>query len=133
MSKISLMVKEMKEKWEKELLKHQRSIFTQVFDEMEFNENQEGMNINEYNSFLNALPPSYANYLEKQGTFNALAGNDGIVDINEFCNILDKLENESTNLSLGSLNDNIDQNEDNISINIIDNIEERKIDTNNQN
>lgn len=129
MGKIADIAKDMHHKWEKELLSNQRSIFATVFEEMEFKEDQEGMNEEEYEQFLAALPPSYRDHLRKKASFNTLSGRDGVLDIDEFTKILDEMEVQTVRLDLsasvsrqasnaeivnGDVNDkNNDQNEQN--------------------
>ena len=104
MGQIAEIAKEMQEKWERELMRNQRTIFSSVFEEMEFKNNNEGMNKEEYELFLAALPESYREYLESTTTFEQLAGLDDLIDIDEFSKFLDELEHNSVNLSVVSSN-----------------------------
>ena len=82
----------MKTKWENKLIERKRDTYMKVFDEMEFKNDKEGMSKTEYDAFLKALPATYRKSLYRADTFNKLAGQDGIVDFEEFKGLLDKIE-----------------------------------------
>jgi len=91
LSKIQNMSKNMVTKWKDQLLTHERDMLSKVFDQFEFKDNSAGLNEQEFNEFLSTLPVRYQGRFRKMGDFKRLAGDDGILDFDEFKTILDKM------------------------------------------
>jgi len=94
MSKIQNLSKTMVTKWKDQLLSHEREMLSKVFDQFEFKDNSAGLNEQEFNEFLELLPVRYKARFRKMGDFKKLAGDDGILDFDEFKTILDKMSEQ---------------------------------------
>merc|ERR1719433_1400798 len=69
----------------KELIQHQRDILRTTHEAFEFGDDNEGMNKEEYERFLKALPDDFRGRFESMGrTFEDIAGDDGVIDLDEF-------------------------------------------------
>ena len=75
----------------KELVQHERDILHQVQEAMEFGDDQDGLTEDEYNRFIAALPKTFRQRFENMGqTFKEIAGDDGVLDMDEFTELADK-------------------------------------------
>merc|ERR1711879_429445 len=75
----------------KEMFQHQRDILRTTQQAFEFGDDNEGMNKEEYERFLGALPPEFRERFESMGqTFEDIAGDDGIIDLDEFTELADR-------------------------------------------
>jgi len=75
----------------KELIQHQRDILRTTHEAFEFGDDNEGMNKEEYERFLKALPPDFRERFESMGrTFEDIAGEDGVIDLDEFTALADQ-------------------------------------------
>lgn len=76
---------------QKELVQHERDILSKVQETMEFGDDVEGMNEEEFNRFVAALPRSFQVRFEKMGqSFDDMAGDDRLLDLDEFTRIADQ-------------------------------------------
>jgi len=76
---------------QKELVQHERDILSRVQEAMEFGDDVEGMNEEEFNRFVAALPRSFQTRFEQMGkTFDDMAGDDRLLDLDEFTRIADE-------------------------------------------
>jgi len=91
LSKIQALSKNMVIKWKDQLLSHERDMISKVFDQFEFKDNSSGLNEQEFGEFLSTLPVRYQARFRKMGDFKKLAGDDGILDFDEFKTVLDKM------------------------------------------
>jgi len=73
----------------KEMIGHQRDILRTTYEAMEYGDDQEGMNKEEYERYLNALPQEYRDRVKKLGSFEDIAGDDGVLDLDEFTKMAD--------------------------------------------
>eukprot|EP01084_Bolivina_argentea_P065362 119139_1 len=74
-----------------ELLQHERSILMKVMDKMEFGDDKEGLNRQEYQKFVEALPGTFQRrFSAMQRSFTQVAGNDSIMDFQEFTKLCDE-------------------------------------------
>jgi len=89
--KIHEMSKSVVSKWKDQLQIHERDMLISVYEQHEMKDNQSGLQEDEYNQFLAALPTKYQERLKKLGTFKQLAGNDNVLDYEEFKGYLDKM------------------------------------------
>merc|ERR1712154_628755 len=79
----------------KELVQHERDILNRVQDAMEFGDDQEGLNEDEYNRMVNALPKSFRSRFDSMGkSFSEMAGDDGVLDMDEFTKVADAFAEE---------------------------------------
>merc|ERR1712083_361587 len=76
----------------KEMIQHQRDILRTTHEAVEYgDDDQEGMNKQEYERFLAALPAEYRDrFLSMGKTFEDIAGDDGVIDLDEFTALADK-------------------------------------------
>jgi len=91
MRKIQDMSKTVVSKWKEQMIKHERGMLFAVYEQMEFKDNQSGLDENEYKEFFQLIPPKYQERFKKLGTFKELAGDDNVLDLDEFKAILDKI------------------------------------------
>jgi len=78
-------------KWKEQLIKHERQLLFAVYEQHEFKDKEAGLQEEEYRQFLEVLPQTYQQRFHKMGTFKDLAGDDGVIDLEEFKIILDKM------------------------------------------
>jgi len=94
MHKVQNMSKTMVSKWKEQLLSHERRLLSKVFDQLEFKDNNEGIQEDEFNQFLELLPVRYQARFRKLGDFKQLAGDDGKIDYEEFKKLLDNMADQ---------------------------------------
>merc|ERR1712228_278104 len=91
LEKLQEMSKTVQDSIQKELIQHQRDILMRVQETMEFGDDTDGLNEDEYNRFIAALPRNFQRRFENmQDTFDEIAGDDGILDLSEFTKLCDK-------------------------------------------
>ena len=72
------------------LIRHEKEILNKVFDHLEFGDEKPGLSREEFKSFWKQMPNSYADRWKKTGkTFEDIAGDDGVLDYNEFTAMCD--------------------------------------------
>jgi len=73
------------------LVRHEKEILNKVFDHMELRDHQEGLTKSEFDEFWKQMPASYVKRWKKSGkTFKDIAGNDGVLDYDEFTRMADQ-------------------------------------------
>jgi len=86
------------DRWRESLIKHEKSILNKVFDQFEFKDDKEDMNEQEFNEFLDALPVEYRTRYNALGkTFKQLAGDDNLMQYDEFKRLVDSWVDEVAN------------------------------------
>jgi len=95
-NKLQNMSKATVSKWKEQLLSHERQFLTKLFEKFEF-KNDDGLQEDEFNKFLEIMPVKYQIRFRKMGIFKQLAGNDKKIDFDEFKIILDKMANQEIN------------------------------------
>merc|ERR1719427_286029 len=92
------MSKTVQESIQKELVQHEREILLSVQEAMELRDDQEGLTENEFNQFVNALPANFqerfSTMSERGKSFKEMAGDDGVLDLDEFSEICDEFAKE---------------------------------------
>merc|ERR1719233_2184127 len=75
----------------KELIQHERDILRTAHQSFELSgDAEEGMNKEEYERFLAALPEEFRLRFQNMGkTFEEIAGDDGVIDLDEFTKLCD--------------------------------------------
>jgi len=82
-------------RWKESLIKHEKTLLNKVFDEFEMNDSKPDMSKEEFIQFINALPPSYQDrWTNMNTTFEELAGDDNIMQYEEFRNLVDRWAEE---------------------------------------
>jgi len=95
-NKIQNMSKVAVSKWKEQLLSHERQFLTTLFEKFEF-KNDDGLEEDEFNKFLEIMPVKCQVRFRKMGNFKQLAGDDKKIDFDEFKIILDKMANQEIN------------------------------------
>ena len=73
------------------LIRHEKEILNKVYDHLEWKDDKDGLTKEEFDEFLAALPQSYRERFDEYGQkFEQMAGDDGILDYNEFTQLVDK-------------------------------------------
>jgi len=86
-------------------IQNEKAHLLSIYYECEFRDSSDGMSKDEYIRFLGRLSKPQRLKFEKLGTFEELAGADGIIDVQEFQQILSKfLETTEEELIQASLN-----------------------------
>jgi len=82
-------------RWKESLIKHEKTLLNKVFDEFEMSDNKPDMSKEEFDQFIKALPPSYQDRWKKMNTtFEELAGEDNIMQYDEFRKLVDRWAEE---------------------------------------
>merc|ERR1712129_125578 len=85
---------------QKELVQHQRDILMRVQETMEFGDDKEGMSEDDYNRFIQLLPAGFQKrFDDMQQNFEDIAGDDGILDLDEFTKICDTFAVEEAKMN----------------------------------
>ena len=102
LEKLQEMSREVQDSIQKELVQHERDILMRVQESMEFGDDQEGLSHDEFKKFINALPQEFQdrfNAMDKTGNndfgFSQIAGDDGIIDMDEFTQLCDQFAIEN--------------------------------------
>mmetsp|Transcript_61275 Transcript_61275/g.97535 ORF Transcript_61275/g.97535 Transcript_61275/m.97535 type:complete len:279 (-) Transcript_61275:1047-1883(-) len=73
------------------LVRHEKEILNKVFDHLELGDNREGLTKAEFEEFWKQMPSSYAErWRKKKQKFEDIAGDDGILDYDEFTKLCDQ-------------------------------------------
>ena len=76
-------------------IRHEKEILQKVFDHLELLDKEEGFTEEEFNQFWQQMPNSYHKRFKETGlTFDKIAGDDGIIDQEEFTKMVDELAEE---------------------------------------
>mmetsp|Transcript_28950 Transcript_28950/g.47401 ORF Transcript_28950/g.47401 Transcript_28950/m.47401 type:complete len:273 (+) Transcript_28950:46-864(+) len=71
------------------LIRHEKSILHQVYDSLEWDNQMEGLDEQQFNQFWQKLPKSYnQRWLAMNKTFEDISGNNGVLDYKEFVNMV---------------------------------------------
>ena len=96
LEKLQEMSKQVQDSIQKELVQHQRDILMRVQESMEFGDDKEGLSLDEYKKFIDALPANFQDRfkgMDKDGNddygFSEVAGDDGEIDMDEFTKLCD--------------------------------------------
>merc|ERR1719385_97141 len=78
------------------LIRHEKQILMKVFDHLDLKEKEkDGLTKEEFENFWTQMPSSYVQRWEAMGqTFEDIAGDDGVLDYNEFMGMCDKFAEE---------------------------------------
>eukprot|EP00484_Ammonia_sp_Unknown_P021023 CAMPEP_0197034940 /NCGR_PEP_ID=MMETSP1384-20130603/12864_1 /TAXON_ID=29189 /ORGANISM="Ammonia sp." /LENGTH=289 /DNA_ID=CAMNT_0042464915 /DNA_START=21 /DNA_END=890 /DNA_ORIENTATION=- len=105
LQKLQEMSKTVKESFERELVQHERDILHKVMNIMEFRDDKEGLNREEFDRFLSALPLSFQRrFSQMDRSFKSIAGSDSILDFEEFRQLADEFAVQEARAG-GSKND----------------------------
>jgi len=75
-----------------------KGILNKVYDHFEYKDDKEDMSEQEFNEFLDALPTEYRKRFQVMGkTFKDLAGDDNMMQYEEFKNLVDAWADEVAN------------------------------------
>merc|ERR1712154_605950 len=77
------------------LIRHEKEILNKVFDHLELGDGNDGLSKEEFEKFWKSMPKSYAQRWKKTGkTFEDIAGDDGVLDYQEFTKMCDEFAEE---------------------------------------
>eukprot|EP01083_Nonionella_stella_P016101 45025_1 len=80
---------------EDELIQHERSILMKVMEHMEFRNEEEGLNHEEWDRLISALPLSFQRrFSAMDESFDDIAGDSGIICIDKFKELADRFAEE---------------------------------------
>merc|ERR1712130_390279 len=95
MQKLKEMSKTVQSSIQREMVKHEREIIYTVQEALEYGDGKDGLDEAEFNRFVAALPKNFRKRFESMNqTFDDLACEDGIVDMNEFTDLADRFAEE---------------------------------------
>merc|ERR1712154_532040 len=101
LEKLQEMSKTVQDSIQKELIQHQRDILMRVQETMEFGDDTDGLNEDEYNRFIAYLPIGFQNrFKEMEAEFVDIAGDDGVLDLDEFTKICDEFAVEEAKMNM---------------------------------
>eukprot|EP01084_Bolivina_argentea_P096114 172791_1 len=83
------MAEKMENKWKEELVKKERKILHVCFDRFEWENGADGISSKQFLQFKQTLPLEYQLRLTKKGDWKSIAGHDGILQLDEFVELLD--------------------------------------------
>ena len=86
---LNKMADKMETKWKEELVKKERKILTMCFDQFAFSDGNDGITNKQFLAFKHTLPMRYQERLTRLGHWGDIAGDDGIMQVNEFRKVLD--------------------------------------------
>ena len=73
------------------LIRSEKSILHSVYDNLEWDNNMKGLSREQFEMFWKKLPPSYyKRWLNLGKTFEEIAGDDEILDYNQFIQMVDQ-------------------------------------------
>merc|ERR1712150_339539 len=77
------------------LIRHEKQILMKVFDHLDLKGKTDGLTKEEFENFWTQMPSSYVQRWEKMGkTFEDIAGDDGVLDYDEFRGLCDRFAEE---------------------------------------
>lgn len=88
------MAKKMENKWKEQLYSKERKILHVCFDRFEWEDNADGITREQFTQFKLTLPMEYQLRLTRAGDWKEIAGDDGILQLDEFVELLDKFAME---------------------------------------
>eukprot|EP01083_Nonionella_stella_P239790 838916_1 len=83
------MAEKMENKWKEELVKKERKILHVCFDRFDWENNLDGITRKQFTEFKLTLPMEYQLRLTRAGDWKTIAGDDGILQLDEFVELLD--------------------------------------------
>lgn len=90
MEKLKNQVGKMNDQWRENMIKNEKSLFLNIFDAMELKDGDADMSPAEWDQFLSLLPEDYKELFTKF-TWEELAGEDGMMQFEEFSEHVDKV------------------------------------------
>ena len=91
MERLKKLSQHVQESIHEELVQHERDILHKVMDVMEFKDNKQGLNEQEYNQFVGMLPLSFQRRFSRMDkTFDEISGQDDILDLEDFMKLADE-------------------------------------------
>jgi len=85
-------------RWKESLIKNEKAILNKVYEQFEMKDDKEDMTEQEFNDFMNALPGEYRKRFQALGkTFKELAGDDNLMQYEEFKTLVDSWADEVGN------------------------------------
>jgi len=110
---LNKMADKMEDKWKEELIKKERKILHVCFDRFEWEDGADGISRHQFTQFKSTLPLEYQLRLTKTGDWKQIAGDDGILQLDEFIDLLDnfaedvvQVKHEKNMTTLHQLNSN---------------------------
>ena len=91
---LNKMADKMETKWKEELIKKERKILHVCFDRFEWENGADGISRAQFTQFKLTLPMEYQLRLTKAGDWKQIAGEDGILQLDEFIDLLDNFAEE---------------------------------------
>lgn len=73
------------------VIQNQRSSILQIFYEVQWKDNDQGLSKREYNRFKGRLDKETRHRFEQHGSFEQLAGADGVIDLAEFSDLMEQI------------------------------------------
>jgi len=90
LEKLQKSSKAVMDRWKESLIKNEKQILNKVYEAFEYKDDKEDMNEEEFNEFLSNLPTEYRKKFQSIGkTFKELAGDDNLMQYDEFRNLVD--------------------------------------------
>lgn len=94
MGNFHVLVGNMEKKWKENLMSKERKILNVCFDRFEWTQADDGITAQQFNEFKKTLPIQYQYRLNQIGDWKQIAGDDGILQIDEFTELLDNFVEE---------------------------------------
>jgi len=91
---LNSMANKMENKWRDELIKKERKILHVCFDRFEWRDGADGISREQFTEFKLTLPMEYQLRLTRTGDWKTIAGDDGILQLEEFIELLDTFADE---------------------------------------
>jgi len=88
------MVGKMQDRWAEELKKRERKVLSVIFDRVEMEDDEVGLSLEEFQYFKDHLPESYQVRMAQLGTWQQIAGDDGVLEFHEFQQLMDDFVNQ---------------------------------------
>eukprot|EP01084_Bolivina_argentea_P231857 390907_1 len=86
---LNSMADKMQKKWKEQLISKERKILHVCFDRFEWNAGVDGITREQFTQFKLTLPMEYQLRLTRAGDWREIAGEDGILQLDEFIEVLD--------------------------------------------
>eukprot|EP01084_Bolivina_argentea_P100358 180208_1 len=86
---LNKMADKMETKWKEELIKKERKILHVCFDRFDWKKGTDGISADQFTAFKQTLPMEYQYRLTRAGSWGTIAGDDGILQLEEFIEVLD--------------------------------------------
>ena len=91
---LNSMANKMENKWRDELIKKERKILHVCFDRFEWEDGADGISREQFTQFKLTLPMEYQLRLTRTGDWKSIAVDDGILQLDEFIELLDTFADE---------------------------------------